>query len=94
MVKKHKIESVQITKGEGHPGLIEPDGCVQIPTHSEEKEEIKKNSVKPGYLVNYLMYAENFAKAHFTQAKINKLQHYKFKESDFLDINGKVEDGD
>ena len=86
MVKKHKVESISVTKGEGHPGLVEPDGCIIIPTHAEEKEEIKKTNIKPSYLVNYLMYAENYAKAHFTQEKIKKLQHYHFKEADFTSI--------
>ena len=86
MVKKNKVESISVTKGEGHPGLVEPDGCIIIPTHAEEKEEIRKTTIKPSYLVNYLMYAENYAKAHFTQEKIKKLQHYHFKEADFTKI--------
>jgi hypothetical protein len=92
MVKKNKVESIPVTKGEGHSGLIEPDGCIIIPTHKAEMEEIKKTNVKPVHLVNYLMYAENYANAHFTQDKIKKLQHYKFKESDFTKIKEGTEE--
>jgi hypothetical protein len=79
---KNKVENVSITKGQSND-LIEPYGCVQIPTHNEEMEEVRKVNAR----VNYLMYAENFAKDHFIQDKLKKLQHYQFNESDFLPID-------
>jgi len=87
---KNKVENVLVSKGQSN-GLIEPQGCVQIPTHMEEMEEIQKTNAKPSYIVNYLMYAENFAKDHFAQDKLEKLQHYAFKDADLSEVNDKDE---
>ena len=58
---KTKVEDVQITKGQ-NAGLVEPTGCVKIPTHAQLQKELLQKNEKYDYNQDYLKHAENFAK--------------------------------